>query len=201
MRRALHHDVAGALEISDEPLCDDVGYECVRVMLALPALELHHEARAGASASDSFSRSSLAATPDRNAGGRIDRADRAARPPLNCSARSRSKNHRPRRQGASGAAACASAEIGTSRFALDALDRRQEVIEWLARSFPEPLASRAPLLREQHGRGGPGRVPQGLRRGPGVRRVMSPHTLAHSGRSAASRVPLCGYQGQLGQHY
>jgi len=47
MRRALHHDVAGALEISDEPLCDDVGHECVRVMLALPALELHHDMSAG----------------------------------------------------------------------------------------------------------------------------------------------------------
>src|SRR5271166_5364440 len=42
-RRALHHDVAGALEIPDEPLCDVVGHECVRVVLALAALVLHHE--------------------------------------------------------------------------------------------------------------------------------------------------------------
>jgi len=42
-RRALHHDVAGALEIPDEPLCDDVGHECARVVLALPALELQRE--------------------------------------------------------------------------------------------------------------------------------------------------------------
>ena len=42
-RRALHHDVAGALEVPDEPLCDDVGHECVRVVLALPALEFQRE--------------------------------------------------------------------------------------------------------------------------------------------------------------
>jgi len=42
-RRALHHNVAGALEIPDEPFRDDVGHERVRVVLALPALEFHHE--------------------------------------------------------------------------------------------------------------------------------------------------------------
>ena len=33
-RRALPHDVAGALEMPDEPLCDDVGHECIRVVSA-----------------------------------------------------------------------------------------------------------------------------------------------------------------------
>jgi hypothetical protein len=40
---AFHHDVAGALEVSDEPLCHDVRHKCVRVMLALPAPELERE--------------------------------------------------------------------------------------------------------------------------------------------------------------
>jgi len=42
-RRTLHQNVAGALEIPDEPPCDDVGHECVRVVLALPALEFQRE--------------------------------------------------------------------------------------------------------------------------------------------------------------
>ena len=36
-RRALRQ-VAGALEIPDEPLCDDVGHECVGVVLALSSM-------------------------------------------------------------------------------------------------------------------------------------------------------------------
>jgi len=42
-RRAFHHNVAGALEVADEPLCDDVGHECVRVVLALAALKFQRE--------------------------------------------------------------------------------------------------------------------------------------------------------------
>ena len=42
-RWAFHHDEASALEVADEPLRNDVRHECVRVMLALPALELQRE--------------------------------------------------------------------------------------------------------------------------------------------------------------
>ena len=41
--RRASHDETGALEIPDEPLRDDVRHECVRVVLALPALELQRE--------------------------------------------------------------------------------------------------------------------------------------------------------------
>jgi len=66
----------------DEPLCDDVGHECVRVVLALPASNFTMSAgrrkRVG-----QLQAIALAATPyvapDCNAGGGIDRADRAPR--------------------------------------------------------------------------------------------------------------------------
>jgi hypothetical protein len=38
-RPSLHHDVAGALEVADEPLGDDVGHEGISVMPALPTFE------------------------------------------------------------------------------------------------------------------------------------------------------------------
>lgn len=50
-RRALQHDVASALEIPDEPLCDDVGHERIRVVLALLALELQRGRQSAAASS------------------------------------------------------------------------------------------------------------------------------------------------------
>jgi hypothetical protein len=38
-RRPFHHDVAGALEVANQPLCDDVRHKRIGVMLALATLE------------------------------------------------------------------------------------------------------------------------------------------------------------------
>jgi len=42
-RRSIHHDVAGALEVADEPLGDDVGHKGISVMPALPTFEFQRD--------------------------------------------------------------------------------------------------------------------------------------------------------------